>query len=132
MSASLRRLPIYLVLDCSESMAGEAIQEMSRGVDTMIDTLLSDPLALETAYISVITFSSYAKQVVPLTELMEFQRPPLSVRTGTALGSALQTVEVCIEREVRRTTATQKGDYKPLVILITDGDPTDDWEDAAR
>ncbi len=132
MSESLRRLPIYLVLDCSESMAGEAIQEVSRGVDTMLDTLRSDPQALETAFISVITFSSYAKQAVPLTELMDFRAPTLSVRTGTALGSALNLVEKCIDREVRRTTAKQKGDYKPLVILLTDGDPTDEWEDAAR
>ena len=33
----------------------------------------------------------------------------------------------CVRREVRRTTATEKGDYKPLVILFSDGQPTDDY-----
>ncbi len=128
---SLRRLPVYLLLDCSESMAGPAIEEVSRGVDTLVSVLRSNPLALETAYLSVITFSRYAKQVVPLTEIVQFQAPKLSVRTGTAFGSALQLLLQCMRKEVVKTTPITKGDYKPLVFLLTDGQPTDDWEPAA-
>jgi uncharacterized protein YegL len=126
-----RRLPIYLLLDCSESMAGEAIEQLGRGVDTMLDTLRGDPMALETAWVSVITFSRTARQVVPLTEVLTFQRPRLSVRTGTALGAALRLVRQCIQRDVAKTTSTTKGDYKPLIILFTDGQPTDEWETIA-
>ena len=126
-----RRLPIYLVLDCSESMAGSAIEEVSRGVDTLVSALLADPLAVETAYVSLITFSKYAKQIVPLTEIVHFQMPKLSVRTGTAYGAALQLLLMCLQREVVKTTPTTKGDYKPLVFLMTDGQPTDEWEAAA-
>ena len=35
MSTFTRRLPIYLLLDCSESMAGDAIEDVSRGVQTI-------------------------------------------------------------------------------------------------
>lgn len=131
MSACVRRLPIYLLLDCSESMAGEAIEDVSRGVDMMIQALHDDPLAIETAYVSVITFSREAKQAVPLTEVLQFQRPKLSVRTGTALGAALHLLQQCLRRDVVKTTDTTKGDYKPIVILLTDGQPTDEWESAA-
>lgn len=128
---SQRRLPVYLLLDCSESMAGPAIEAVSRGLELLLTTLRANPLALETAYLSVITFSRYAKQVVPLTELASFQMPKLSVRAGTAYGAALDLLLKCLQREVVKTTATTKGDYKPLVFLMTDGQPTDAWEASA-
>lgn len=131
MSGFIRRLPIYLLLDCSESMAGDAIEDVSRGIQTMVQALHDDPLAIETAYLSVITFSGHAKQIVPLTEVLSFQPPKLTVRTGTGLGAALQLLTHCLKRDIQRVSETCKGDYKPIVILLTDGQPTDDWEAAA-
>ncbi|MEZ5943514.1 MAG: VWA domain-containing protein [Planctomycetaceae bacterium] len=132
MSDYVRRLPVYIVLDCSESMAGPAIADAQRGVLDMIDALRGDPMAIETIYVSLITFSSYAKQVVPLTEVLAFQMPRLTIRSGTALGSALQLVKQCIAKEVRQRGGEFKADYKPIVILLTDGEPTDNWEPAAQ
>lgn len=129
--SAIRRLPIYLLLDTSESMAGEALEQMCRGIDGMVQHLRDDPHAVETAWLSVLTFSNTARQVVPLTEVLDFNLPKLSVRTGTAMGAGLRLLTQCLQREVVRTTATTKGDYKPLVILFTDGQPTDSWESAA-
>ena len=75
----MRRLPIYLLLDCSESMAGEAIAELQRGIASMVAHLQTDPQAIETAYISVITFDNDAKQLIPLTEVLNFKPPRLTV-----------------------------------------------------
>lgn len=130
MSAT-RRLPIYLLLDTSESMAGEALEEMSRGIHGMVQHLSNDPYAVETVWLSVLTFSSIVRQLVPLTELLDFKLPKLSVRTGTALGAGLRLLAQCLSRDIRKTTTTHKGDYKPLVILFSDGQPTDSWEQAA-
>lgn len=127
-----RRLPVYLVLDCSESMAGPALEAVNQGVRAMIDQLKCNPYALETAYLSVITFNRDAKQLAPLTEVMKFQLPNLSVRSGSSLGAALQLLIKCLQNEVVRSSPTAKGDYKPLVFLLTDGQPTDDWESAVQ
>ncbi len=123
----MRRLPVYLLLDCSGSMDGEPIEAVKNGVQMLVSGLRQDPQALETAYLSIITFDTDAKQAVPLTELAMFQQPQIAAKGVTALGSALELLASCIDKEVAKSTAEAKGDWKPLVFLMTDGMPTDDW-----
>ena len=123
----MRKLPVYLVLDVSASMQGIPIESVKRGVKSLVEALRKDPYAIETAYLSVITFNHEAYQEMPLTELAFFQEPKLEASGQTGLGSALNLLSICIENEVQTTSFDSKGDWKPLVFLMTDGAPTDDW-----
>lgn len=96
----MRRLPVYLLVDTSGSMMGEAIEAVRNGLQMLVSALRQDPYALETAYLSVITFDSHAKQVTPLTELMSFQMPDIQASGVTAMGEALTLLADCINRQM--------------------------------
>ena len=102
-------------------MHGEPIEAVNNGVQMMISQLRQNPQAIESAFLSVITFDSKATQVIPLTDLASFQMISLRATGVTALGDALKLVAECIDREVAKTTMEQKGDWKPLVAGSDDG-----------
>jgi len=121
----MRRLPIFFVLDCSESMVGDNLKNMETGISMLVNTLRQDPHALETAYLSVIAFAGIARTIAPLIEVTSFYPPKLPVGSGTALGAALNEIMNQMDKQVVKSTLEKKGDWKPLVFLFTDGKPTD-------
>lgn len=124
----MRRLPIYFLVDVSESMV-DHLDDVSKGMQMLQDQLSVDPYALETAYISLIVFAGKPKVIIPLTEIISFPRlESLPLGGGTSLGSALDCLMNEIDQNVTVTTESQKGDWKPIVFLFTDGMPTDSYQ----
>jgi uncharacterized protein YegL len=126
----MRRLPVFFVLDCSESMIGDNLKSMEEGLQMIVRVLRTDPHALETVCLSVVAFAGIAQTIVPMVEVASFYPPKLPVGSGTSLGAALRVLMREIDSKVVRTSATAKGDWKPIVYLFTDGKPTDEVDAA--
>jgi len=123
----MRRLPVYFLIDVSESMVGQPIEEVQNGMRTIIQELRMDPYALETVYVSIIAFAGKAITLSPLTELYKFYPPVFPVGGGTSLGVAMDYLMDSIDHDIQKTTLEVKGDWKPIIFLFTDGNPTDDY-----
>jgi uncharacterized protein YegL len=123
----MRRLPVYLLLDTSGGMFGEPIQALNNALSSLINALRCDPMALDTVWLSIITFDRVAQEIIPLTELASFQLPEITcLQTGPRhTGQALELLFSKVSADFRKGTGTQKGDWKPLLFLFTKGAPAD-------
>ncbi|GHV25080.1 hypothetical protein FACS1894176_02740 [Bacteroidia bacterium] len=111
-------------------MVGDPIEQVQDGMAAIVKELRTDPYALETVYISIIAFAGKAQKTTPLVELFNFYPPKLPIGGGTSLGNALAFLMHDIDTSIQKTTLEEKGDWKPIVFLFTDGNPTDDYENA--
>ncbi|HQG93268.1 MAG TPA: VWA domain-containing protein [Acidobacteriota bacterium] len=127
-----RRLPVYFLIDCSHSMRGQPIALVRQGLDQMTQDLRKDPFALETVYLSILTFSTGARQDVPLTPVYAFRMPELAAKGRTDLGAGLKLLVECLDSEVQKTSEGQKGDWRPIAFLLSDGGPGDNWIKPAK
>ncbi|WP_342644797.1 TerY-C metal binding domain-containing protein [Mucilaginibacter sp. CSA2-8R] len=128
----MRRLPVYFLIDVSESMVGEPIHQVDEGLSEIIKALKTDPHAIETAWISIIVFAGQAKTLVPLQEVINFYPPKFPVGSGTSLSKGLGHLMYELRKNTVKNTYERKGDWKPIVFLFTDGVPTEDTTAAVQ
>jgi uncharacterized protein YegL len=130
---AIKRTPVVLVLDTSASMEhnnrigilNETLVEFVKMVQTSDE--LSDALLL-----CIVTFGGEAKVAAPWASVDEIHFEALEANGGTPMGDAV-TLAIG-ELDLLRGELQQAGTpYNvPWLILMSDGEPTDHWEEAAE
>jgi uncharacterized protein YegL len=128
------RAPLVLVLDCSGSMLEEnKINLLNDGLKTLETELKSDPIAARCGRVLVISFGgdNNVEVMGDWTDAMDFTPPGLMAGGLTPLGAAMRCALDEIESQKVQMRSAGVSYKRPIVMLLSDGNPTDDWHQVA-
>jgi uncharacterized protein YegL len=105
-------------------MAGKPIAELNTGLVTLQTELNADSLASKRVELAIVTFGPVQIQS-EFTSASSFQPPHLSASGNTPMGEAIESGLEMLRARKNTYKANGISYYRPWVILITDGGPTD-------
>lgn len=117
-----------LVLDISGSMQGEPIDELNKGLQEFHREVLSDFVASQRLEVSIITFGSSIQCIQDPALVNNFQMPTLSTSGSTKLVDGVRMSVDLVENRKKWYIDTGQKYYRPMVVLITDGEPDSDQD----
>jgi uncharacterized protein YegL len=128
--------PFYLCLDVSQSMAGEPIAEVNAELPQVRKNIGQDPAVAEVIRFCVVTFDDVARTVLPLADLaLVGSMPVLETGGRTSYAAAFGHLRRVIEADYHEGRASGERWYRPAVLFVSDGRPTDPeelWRQAHR
>ncbi len=129
------RCAVALLLDSSGSMAGEPIEELNRGVQTFFEEIRKDDFARFSVEVEMISFGGVAKRVAPFISFAkgsEPQCPELEADGQTPMGAAVEMALNDIEERKKSYKDSGIPYYQPWLVIMSDGQPNDNWTAAAE
>ena len=125
------RVPICLVLDVSGSMSGAPIDELNKGVKLFFDAIKADEVAQYAAEICVVTFGSSVEKVLDFMSVERQFVPTLNTSGSTPMGAGVTMGLDLLEARKEDYKRAGVDYYQPWMVVMTDGEPTDDTTGAA-
>lgn len=114
-----------LLVDTSGSMSGEKIQQLNQALQNFKSSVMEDPLSRRRVDVCVISFSTKAEVVSPFCPISEFQPPVLTANGRTNMAAGIRYALEAVHAQVRKYQEIGIECYKPFVLMVTDGYPTD-------
>ena len=124
-----KTMVMFFMIDTSGSMDGTSIGQVNDAMREVIPDLkdISDENADAKIKLAVMTFDSNVKWITPApVDLEDFKWSNLDAGGVTALGEACKELNTKLSRDSFLQDAV--GVYAPVILLISDGAPTDDFK----
>ncbi len=132
------KLPICLVIDKSGSMNERVggvvkIDEVNRNVLSFIKFIQQDAKARRICDLCIIAFGGERPEIISgYTSVDKINYKPLTAYGRTPLGAAVSMAIDLLEKRRAYYKSAGIEHYKPIMLLMSDGAPTDYYEQAAR
>lgn len=125
-----RPLPVLVLADVSGSMGQDGkIQALNNSVARMIRVFAAEQSPHGQITVGMITFGNSQAQVhQPVIPATELSWAGLSPAGNTPMGQAFGLAQTLLDDE----QAVPSESYKPVLVLVSDGMPTDSWETPLR
>ena len=128
-----QRCACMLVLDTSGSMQGQPIDHLNQGLRAFEKQLKANPLAARRIDVAIVTFGNGGVHLTQdFAPARHFTAPALSANGSTPMGEAVTLGLQHVRNRKNEDPLSASSTYRPWLLLITDGEPTDEaWEMAA-
>jgi uncharacterized protein YegL len=126
------RCACVLLLDVSGSMSGRPIDALNDGLKAFAADLVTDPLASQRVEVAIVTFGGNNVTVEQeFVTASAFEPRRLTTSGGTPMGAAITKALAMVDERKQQYRDNGIVYYRPWVFMITDGEPTDAWQEAA-
>lgn len=126
------RVAVALVLDTSYSMNGAPIGELNRGVAKFFEETLANEVARFSAEVCIVKFGGTAELALDFKSLEEQTVPTFSASGGTPMGAAVSQAIEALNVRKREYQNAGVDYYQPIMVIMSDGAPTDSIDAAER
>lgn len=119
------RLPVCLCLDSSASMNGTPINELNKGVEYFFDAIKSDEIARYSVELAIVTFNSTIEKISDFSSIDRQSVTLLKAEGWTSMGKGIELSLDLLEQRKKEYSEKGVDYYQPWLVLMSDGEPTD-------